>query len=173
MAATTIARYSDEVTLNLPPLYHPLLPDRSHGRVRCATFTFTAAADVVASFAVACIPPNARILSGLIVASATLSNSAQVSVGLAAKDGTGIIQTLVGIAGRRTTANAAIAADESDGVALLKAAAVLSTTQVPFAITQALGYLYRTTKETWLTLTSSVGTLGTEIITGHVFYVVD
>lgn len=161
MAATTINSYGDELTLNLFPAYKPLLPDRSGGRVRCATFTITLASQASGEdIAVAIIPSGARILSGAIIASATLANSAQVSVGLMGKDLSGLIDSTTG-------------ATVSDNVAYLKAAAVLSTTLVPFAITQALGYLYKTKKELYLTLTTSVGTVATESVTGHLFYVVD
>lgn len=159
MAATTINSYSDELEAALPPLYAPLKPNQYEGRQRVAFFTVTLASQAAGEdIAVAIIPKGARILGGLIVASATLSNSAQVSVGLMAKDASGYIDAAESV---------------SDDVAALKAAAVLSTTQVPFAITSALKYGYETEKELYLTLTTSVGTVGTEVIKGHLTYVVD
>jgi hypothetical protein len=91
-------------------------------------------------------------------------------VGLAAKDGTGLIDdgTI-----RQPDGVAATGTAESDAVACLKAAAVLGTTKVPFAITQALGFLYETGKEVYLTLTTGVGAVTTEVVTGYVLYVVD
>jgi hypothetical protein len=171
MAATTISAYSDEITLNRPPLYAPLATDREYGRVRCSNFTLTLASQVSGtSFAVAKIPKGARIISGILAASATLANSATLAVGLAAIDGTGLIDDGTILQPDR---GAATGTAESDQVACLKAAAVQGTAQVPFAITQALGYLYKTGKDLWLTLTTGTGTVATEVVTGHVFYVVD
>jgi hypothetical protein len=157
--ATTIDSYSDELEANLPPLYAPLKPNQYEGRQRIAFFTVTLASQAAGEDIAVCIlPKGARIIGGLIVASATLANSAQVSVGLMAKDASGYIDEDLSVA---------------DSVTALKAAAVLSTTQVPFAITQALKYGYETEKELYVTLTTSVGTVATEVITGHVTYVVD
>lgn len=171
MAATTISGYSDELTANLAPLYAPLKTNRAEGRVRSCNFRLTLASQVSGtSFAVAVIPKGARIIGGELAASATLANSATLAVGLAAKDGTGLIDdgTII-----QPDGGAASGTAESDQVACLKAAAAQGTTLVPFAITQALGYLYETGKELWLTLTTGTGTVATEVVTGSVRYVVD
>ena len=173
MAATTISGYSDEITANRPPLYSPLKTNRSHGRVRCANFTLTLASQASGtSFAVAIIPKGARLLSGAIAASATLANSATLAVGLAAVDGSGEIKSASqGTA--LTTAMASSANAESDSTTCLKAAAAQGATQVAFLLTQALGYLYETQKEVYLTLTTGTGTVATEVVTGHILYIVD
>lgn len=173
MAATTINAYSDEITANRPPLYAPLKTNRSHGRVRCVSFTLTLASQASGTnFAVAIIPKGARLLSGTLAASATLANSATLSVGLAATDGSGEIKAAAqGTA--LTTAGASSATAESDAVACLKAAAAQGATQVGFCLTQALGYLYETQKEVYVTLTTGTGAVSTEVVTGHIFYVVD
>lgn len=161
MAATTISGYSDEITLNRPPLYKPLRPNRSHGRVRLASFTLTLASQVSGtSFAVAIIPPGARIISGEIAANGTLANSATLAVGLAGTDGSGLIDSTVG-------------ATVSDAIANLKAAAAQGTTKVGFALTPALLFLYETKKELYLTLTTGTGTVAVEVVTGYILYCVD
>lgn len=171
MAATTISGYADDITLNRPPLYKPLAPDREYGRVRVSTWRLTLASQVSGtSFAVAKLPKGARIIGGIIAASATLANSATLAVGLAAVDGTGLIDdgTIL-----QPDGGAASGTAESDQVACLKAAAAQGATQVPFAITLALGYLYKTGKEVWVTLTTGTGTVATEVVIGEVRYVVD
>jgi hypothetical protein len=171
MAVTTINAYSDEITANLPPLYKPLKPNVYEGRVRIADWTLTLASQVAGTnFALCRLPKGARIITGVISASATLANSAQISIGLAAVDGSGLIDAGLTI---QPDGGAATGTPESDQVACLKAAAVQGTTQVPFAITQALGYLYETAKEVFVTMTTSVGTVATEVVRGHVLYVVD
>lgn len=172
MAATVINSYSDELEANLQPLYAPLKTNQQGGRVRMCAFRVTLASQAAGEDIALCIiPKGARLLSGVIVASAALANSAQVSIGLAGTDGSGELKP-AGITAL-TTAGASSANAESDLVTALKAAAVLSTTQVPFLLTQALGYLYETQKEVYLTATTSVGTVATEVVTGHIFYVVD
>lgn len=171
-----VTAYSDELTANLAPLYAPLKTNRSHGRVRSACFRLTLASQVSGTtFAVARIPKGARIISGIIAASATLANSATLAVGIAGVDGTGYYDDAVaGGPGYKTDGSAVTTgtavADTTTG---LKAAAAQGATQVPFAITQALGYLYETAKEVYLTLTTGTGTVATEVVTGHVLYVVD
>ena len=171
-----VTLYSTEITANLAPLYAPLKTNQSYGRVRCSSFKFTAAATASGTtIAVAIIPKSARIISGSIIASATLANTAQVSVGIAGKDATGYYDDAVASGPGFKTDNTAVTTGTpvADTVAGLKAAAVLGATAVPFVLTQALGYNYETAKEVYLTLTTSVGALTTEVITGHVFYVVD
>jgi len=95
-------------------------------------------------------------------------------VGLAGKDGNGYIDDAVE-SGRRTPANAAVTVGTpiSDATACLKAAAAQGATQVPFAITNILGYMYETAKEVYLTITTGTGAVTTEEVWGHVLYVVD
>lgn len=174
MAATTISGYSTELNQTSPgnpQLYAPVKANQHRGKVRMSSFSLTLASQASAtSFAVAKIPRGARVMSGLIVASATLANSATIAVGIAAQDGTGLIDdgTAVSPAMAAATGTAL-----SDSTTAFKAAAVLSTTQVPFCITQALGYLYETQKDLFLTLTTGVGAVTTEVITGHILYVVE
>lgn len=174
--ATTISGYSDEITLNRPPLYAPLKPNREGGRVRSCAFRLTLASQTSGtSIAVMKLPARARILGGIIAASATLANSATLAVGLAAVDSTGNIDDALASGpglkpdGSAVTTGTAVA----DSTTCLKAAAAQGATQVPFAITQALGYLYETAKEVWVTLTTGTGTVSTEVVTGEIRYVVD
>ena len=153
MAATVIDSYADELEsyVNDGALMDTNL---SFARTFAIPFVVTLAGQAPGEdIALAIIPKGARILSGTISASATLSNSAQISIGLAAKDGSGYLD----------------AADSvSDSTTYLKAAATQGTTQVGFALTQALGYLYEAEKDLYLTCTTSVGTVGTEVLKGHV-----
>jgi hypothetical protein len=177
MAKTTIGGYSTELNAGPPgnpQNYAPIKPNQHYGRVRCSTFALTLASQVAGtSFAVAIIPKGARIISGSIIASGTLANSATLAVGLAGANGDGYIDNAL-VAGVNTDRSAVTAGTPvSDGVAVLKAAAAQGATAVPFALTQALGYLYETAKDVYLTLTTGTGTVSTETVTGHVFYVVD
>lgn len=174
MAAPTL--FSDELTANQAPLYAPLKPNRSEGRVRTANFRLTLASQAAgAVFGVAVLPKGARIIGGELCASATLSNSATLAVGLAGKDNSGYYDDAVaGGPGYKTDGSAVtVGTPVADGGALLKAAAAQGATMVPFAITQALGYLYETAKEVYVTLTTGTGTVGTEVVTGSIRYVVD
>ena len=171
MATTTISGYSDEITANRTPLYAPLKTNVQGGRVRIADWTLTCASQVSGtSFAVAILPKGARIIGGILSANGTLANSATIAVGLAAKDGTGVIDDGTAISPAGVAANGTAIADL---VACLKAAATLGATQVPFSITQALGFLYEVQKECYLTLTTGTGTVAVEVIRGYVTYVVD
>ena len=176
MAATTISGYSDEITLSRPPLYGPMKPNVQGGRVRSINWTLTLASQVSGtSFAVAKLPRGARILGGIVSASATLANSATLAVGLAGADGSGNIDdALAGGPTLKPDGTAVtVGTPVSDAVANLKAAAAQGAAQVPFAITQALGYLYETAKEVWVTLTTGTGTVATEVVRGYVLYQVD
>lgn len=159
MAATSINSYSDEITAYNSANSAALAPNEHFGRKRVSFFTVTLASQASGEdIAVAIIPKGARILSGVLAASATLANSATLSVGLMAKDGSGYIDSANSV---------------SDSVTLLKAAAAQGTTQVPFAITSALYYGYVAQKDLYLTLTTGTGTVSTEVIKGHVEYVLD
>jgi hypothetical protein len=171
-----VTAYSDEITANLSPLYAPIKTNRMHGRVRSCAWKLTLASQVAGTtFAVAIIPKGARIIGGTIAASATLANSATLAVGLAGKDGSGNYDDAVAggpgfkLDGTAVTTGTPVA----DSTAGLKAAAAQGATQVNFGLTQALGYLYETAKEVYLTLTTGTGTVATEVVTGHVFYAVD
>lgn len=176
MAATVIDDYSVQLNQHAPgspQTYGPVKANEHYGRVRVSTFRYVFAAQSAGHDVALCIiPKGARILGGILAASATLANSATLAVGLAAKDGSGELKSASqGTA--LTTAGASSAAAESDAIACLKAAAVQGATQVPFAITQALGYLYETQKEVYLTATTGTGAVTTEVLTGEVRYVVD
>ena len=173
MPATTISGYSDEITPNISPLYAPLKTNVSGGRVRIADWRLTLASQASGtSFAVAIIPKGARLIAGSLIASATLANSATLAVGLAAKDGSGVIHPATA-GGIGPDGAAVTSSDVADAIASLKAAAAQGTTMVNFLLTIALGYLYETQKECWLTLTTGTGTVATEVVRGHVLYVVD
>lgn len=175
MAATVIDDYSvqlNQTAPGAPQTYAPVKANEHYGRVRVSTFRYVFAAQASGHDVALCIiPKGARILGGILAASATLANSATLAVGLAGKDGTGNIKD-AGITAL-TTAGASSSSAESDAIACLKAAAVQGATQVPFAITQALGYLYETQKEVYLTMTTGTGAVTTEVVTGEVRYVVD
>ncbi len=178
MAKTTISGYSTELNQGPPgnpQTYLPIKPCKLTGKVRLSSFSLVLAAQVSGtSFAVAKIPRGATILSGILAASGTLANSATLAVGLAGADGTGNIDDNVALATVQTPVlGTTSAVAVSDAVACLKAAAAQGATQVPFAITQALGYLYETAKDCYLTLTTGTGTVGTETVTGHVFYCIE
>jgi hypothetical protein len=151
-------------------------PNVQGGRVRTINWTLTLASQASGtSFAVAKIPKGARILGGIISASATLANSATLAVGLAGADGNGNLDDAVAGGptlkpdGSAVTVGTAV----GDSTTCLKAAAAQGATQVPFAITQALGFLYETGKEVWLTLTTGTGTVSTEVVRGYIQYQVD
>lgn len=170
------ALFSDEITANRPPLYAPVKTNRENGRVRTYNFRLTLAGQASGtSFAVAKLPKGARILGGELAASATLANSATLAVGLCGADNNGYYDDAVaGGPGYKTDGSAVtVGTPVADGTALLKAAAAQGATQVPFAITQALGYLYETAKEVYVTITTGTGTVSTEVVTGSIRYVVD
>lgn len=153
MAATVINSYADELE-DFVEDGTRMEPTLSQCRLQVIPFEVTLASQAAGEdIALAVIPKGARIIQGLIVSSATLANSAQISIGLAGKDGSGFIDA---------------ANTVSDDVAALKAAATQSTTQVGFALTSALKYLYKAEKELWLTCTTSVGTVATEVLKGHI-----
>lgn len=179
MAATTISGYSTELnqtTPGNPQTYAPVSANQHYGKVRCTSFRLVLASQALGtSFAVAIIPKGARIISGSIIASATLANSATLAVGLAAKDGLGYIDdALAGGPTYKPDGSAVtVGTKVDDSTTCLKAAAAQGATAVGFALTQALGYRYETAKDLYLTLTTGTGQVSTEVVTGHVFYVVD
>jgi hypothetical protein len=179
MSKTTITGYSAELNQGppgQPNVYLPLKPNQYQGRLRISEFTLTFASQTTGtSFAVMKLPFGARIISGILAASATLANSATLSVGLAGANGDGYIdEALVTGSGLNTDRSAVtVGTPISDSTTCLKAAAAQGATQVTFAITQALGYLYECQKEVYVTITTGTGTVSTEVVTGHVVWVLD
>jgi hypothetical protein len=179
MAATTIVGYSAELNQGppgQPNVYQPLKPNQYQGRLRISEFTLTFAAQASnSSFAVMKLPQGARIISGVLAASATLANSATLSVGLAGADGDGNIDEALLTGPGLTPSRGAVTVGTpiSDSTTCLKAAAAQGAAQVPFAITQALGYLYETAKQVYVTVTTGTGAVTTEVLTGNVVWVLD
>jgi hypothetical protein len=161
MAITNINSYEDKIQAennfeNDPTAYlaPATVPARSGGvEKRTIYFEVTLASqttgeDILIGF----IPKGAIILGGTHIASATLANSATTAIGLKGADESGYIDAALSV---------------SDNVAILKAAAALSTTLVPFGITQALSFGYVAEKNLYLTLTTGTGTVATEVIRGY------
>lgn len=153
--ATTINSYSDAIEAYIAdPSGDKLTQGDQGGRVHRASFKVTLASQGAGEdIRVATLPAGSIILGGEIWASGTLSNSAEVSVGLMGADGSGYVDR---------------ANSDADDVAELKAAAVLGTTRLPIATSTALGFLKSVEKDNYVTLTTSVGTVGTEVIYGYV-----
>lgn len=160
MAITNIDSYEDNIEAENNFAADPSsyiapasFPGKTSGiPLRRCSFTITLASqttgeDILIGF----IPKGATFFGGTHVASATLSNSAQTSIGLKGADESGFIDSANSV---------------SDSVTLVKAAAALSTTLVTLGTTNALYYGYVAQKDLYLTLTTSVGTVGTEVITG-------
>lgn len=145
----------------------------SRAKVITAPFIWTAASEAAGAVVnLAVIPKGARLLTGTIAASGTLANSAQISIGLSGKDNNGYLDD-VASGSSISTAGAAVTTAQADSAVCLKAAAVQGATQVGFCLTSALGYLYEVQKECYLTLTTSVGTVSTEVVRGHITYALD
>ena len=160
MAITNINSYEDKIQTENnfdddPSAYlaPSKVPARSGGTRRLTIFfevtlaSQTTGEDILIGF----IPKGATIIGGTHIASATLANSATTAIGLKGADESGYIDAALSV---------------SDKVDYLKAAAALSTTLVPFAITQALGFGYTADKDLYLTLTTGTGTVSTEVIRG-------
>lgn len=157
--ATTIDAYSVELAQVQPPAYSPLKPNEEGGRVRCAMFSYTFASQSAGHDVALCkLPKGARILGGAISVSAT-TGSMTLSVGLMGADGDGYLDAADSVA------------DDVD--ILLAAAAITTTPKVALANTQALDYLYETEKELYVTMTTAAAAAGTQVVKGHVEYVVD
>jgi len=167
MAATVIDSYSDELQSYVES-GEKMDTNLSFSKTYAIPFVCTLASQGTGEdIALAIIPRGARIISGEIVASATLSNSAQISLGLAARDALGYIDDVASGSSIGTDGSAVTSA-QSDSKVCLKAAATQSTTKVGFALTTALGFMYEAQKELYLTATTSVGTVGTEVLRGYV-----
>ena len=158
-AATVLDAFDNELAQVQPPNYSPLKPNQMGGRVRICFFTYTFASQAAGfDLGLAVLPKGARLIDGVFQFSATLGGTTTVSFGLMGKDGSGTID----------------GSGTSDGVALLMAAlASSSTAKQNFLATAALDYGYETQKDLYLTLTTAAGAMGTQVLTGHVTYVVD
>lgn len=173
MAATTISTYSDALESEIGSGATQAPGNLSRSKVIVAPFKWTCASEVSGtSIGLVKIPKGARLLTGVMAASAALANSGTLAVGLAGVDGTGTIDD-VPTGSSTSTADAAVTTAQSDSTTCLKAAAAQSTTQVAFCLTTALGYGYEVQKECWLTVTTGTGTISTEIVRGHITYAVD
>lgn len=159
MPATVIDGYSAELAQVNPPNYSPLKPNQENGRVRMSFFTKTFASEAAGLDLALCkLPKGARIVGGEISFSAS-TGTATIAVGLMGKDGSGFIDAANSV---------------SDNTALLLAAAAITTTPVVrLANTQALSYGYETEKELYVTLTTAVAAMGTQVLKGHIAYIVD
>jgi hypothetical protein len=156
MAITTINSYSDTIGSTFTPPASDI-PAKAGGTTKRTIYfqiTFASQAsgeDVLLGF----IPKGATILGGTHIASATLANSATTAIGLKGVDESGFIDAANSV---------------SDNVAILKAAAALGATLVPFGITQALSFGYVAEKDLYLTLTTGTGTVATEVVRGWCDY---
>ena len=167
MATTVIDTYADQLQAFVES---GTLMDTnlSFSRTFAIPFVHTCSAEGInADIALAIIPKGARIISGEIVASATLANSAKISIGLAGKDATGTIDD-VPSGSSISTAGAAVTAAQDDSLVCLKADTTQSTTKVGFALTTALGFMYEAKKDLYLTATVTVGAVTTEVLRGYV-----
>jgi hypothetical protein len=166
MATTTISTYADELQAYIES-GKKMESTLSFTKAYAIPFVHTFSAETSASVALAIIPRGARIISGSFGVSATMG-SASLGIGLAARDGLGYIDD-VASGSSTSTAGAAVTTAQSDAVECLKATATLTnTTQVGFALTSALGFLYEAQKELYLTCTVSVAAAGTQVLRGYV-----
>lgn len=164
--ATTISTYSDELE-NYVTSGEKMDTNLSLCKTYVIPFVHTFSAETSASVALAVIPKGARIISGSFGVSATMG-SASLGIGLAGKDGSGYIDD-VASGSSTSTAGAAVTAAQSDAVECLKVTATLTnTTQVGFALTSPLGFLYEAKKDLYLTCTVSVAAAGTQVLRGYV-----
>jgi len=167
MATTVIDTYSDQLE-SFVTSGEAMDTNLSFCKTYAIPFVHTCSAEASGSdIALAIIPKGARIISGEIVASGTLANSAQISIGLCGKDGAGTIDD-VPTGSSISTAGAAVTTAQADSLVCLKAAATQSTTKVGFALTTALGFMYEAQKDLYLTATTSVGAVTTEVLRGYV-----
>jgi hypothetical protein len=158
MAATVIDNYSTEVAQGNPPNYAPLKPNQHSGRVRVAAFTRVYVTESAGDDTALCIlPKGARIIGGYACVDAT-TGTATLSFGIAAKDGTGVID----------------ASSTSDSKTFFKAAAAITdTAKVDLCATQALNFLYETQKEVYVTVTTAAASMSNQTLKGCIMYVVD
>jgi hypothetical protein len=172
MAIGTV--YSDALEAQVGASNTQAAANLSRSKVLVAPFLWTCASEASGTVVNLCkLPKGARILKAEIVSSATLANSAQISIGLSGADNNGYYDDATFSALKLDGSANTVGTPVADSAAALKAAATQSTTIVGFALTTALGYLYETTKEVYVTATTSVGTIATEVVRGHVTYAVD
>lgn len=159
MAATVIDNYSDDLKNGVAPVYGPVKTNVQGGRIRVAYFQRTYATEAAGDdTALVILPKGARILNGEISVSAT-TGTATLAVGLMDRAGSGFIDAALSV---------------SDNTAyLLAAAAITTTAKVALAATQALGYGYETEKELYVTITTAAAAMASQVIKGHITYVVD
>ncbi len=172
MAKTTITTYSDEIqefieTGDVAP------GDLSRAKLYCAPFRHTFSGETAGqSAALAILPKGARLLSGVLAASAPVADGdASISVGLAGRDGSGYVDSTAGTV--QSYAGGTTTGPLTDSVDCFKAAAAQSTTKVEFCLTNALGYTYKLQKECWLTITISDLPATTEVLNGYILYAID
>lgn len=172
MAIGTV--YSDALESQVGVNNTPAPGNLSRAKLITAPFIWTCAAEASGTTVnVAVLPKGARIISGVLAASATLANSATLAVGIAGKDNNGYYDDATA-AGLKTDGSAVtVGTPVADATAAFKAAAAQGATQVPFCITSALGYGYETQKECYLTLTTGTGAVTTEVVRGHIIYALD
>ena len=171
MALPTV--YSDAVQAQVES-NTPAPGNLGRNRLMSAPFIWTCASEASGTVVgVARLPKGARLISGWIIASATLANSATIAVGLSAVDGSLVTDPATEAWYKTDGTAGTIGTTVADSTTCLKAAAALSTTKVEFLVTTALGFLYETQKELWLTLTTGTGTVSTEIVRGYINYAVD
>lgn len=172
MAIGTV--YSDALETQVGVNATPTPGNLGKARVVIAPFIWTCASEASGTLVnVAVLPRGARLISGVLAASATLANSATLAVGIAGRDNNGYYDDAV-TSGLKTDGSAVTAGTPvADSTAAFKAAAAQGTTQVSFLLTSALGYGYEVQKECFLTLLTGTGTVSTEVVRGHVIYAVD
>jgi hypothetical protein len=172
MAIGTV--YSDALESQVGASNIQAAANLSRSKVVVAPFLWTCASEASGTVVnLAKLPKGARILTAEIVASAALANSAQISIGLSGVDGNGYYEDATAAALKLDGSAVTIGTPVADSAAGLKAAAIQSTTKVGFALTTALGFLYETTKEVYVTATTSVGTIATEVVRGYITYAID
>ena len=172
MAIGTV--YSDALEAQVGSANTQAPANLSRSKVITAPFLWTCASEASGTVVnLAKIPKGARLLFGEIIASAALANSAQVSIGISGADNNGYYDDATFSALKPDGTANSVGTPVADSATALKAAAVLSTTKVGFCLTTALGFLYETTKEVYLTATTSVGTISTEVVRGYITYAVD
>ena len=173
MATTVITNYSTELNQGppgQPNVYAPLRANQFLGKVRIATFTYTANGDQNINNALCIIPSGARLLSLKWTPFASLG-SATVSFGLAGKSGT--VGQIDDGTGPDTAAAGTTVADDT---AFFGALATNTTANVFVeAITGAAkAWLYQTAKQVYVTFSvSNTAALTTQVIKGYVTFIVE
>ena len=171
MALPTV--YSDAIETQVSSTATPAPANLSRSKKSTAPFIWTAASEVSGTvIGLVKIPKGARLLSGWMIADASFG-STQLSVGLSATDATANIDDAVEAGYKPDGTAVTVGTAVADSATCLKAAATITTTKLEFLVTTALGFLYETKKEVWLTLTTSAATAGTAVVRGYIDYAVD